>query len=98
MGRSVSESWAVVLMSLPVSIGEDSAGRVPVEGHVLVRDVESRLSRSGYLALRDLDCEVVGGMVLLRGRVPSYYLKQLAQTVVGEVQGIGGVFNMIEVG
>jgi osmotically-inducible protein OsmY len=60
-------------------------------------DVESRLRRSGYLALRDVTCEVQAGIARLRGRLPSYYLKQMAQAIVADVEGVRRVVNLIEV-
>ncbi|MEX1096147.1 MAG: BON domain-containing protein [Planctomycetales bacterium] len=39
------------------------------------------LLESGYQRLRFLTVDVEGGRVVLRGRVPSYYFKQVAQTV-----------------
>jgi osmotically-inducible protein OsmY len=61
-------------------------------------EAHARLRRSGYLALRDLRCEVASGVLHLRGRVPSYYLKQMAQSIVDEVDGVVQVFNFVEVG
>ena len=58
---------------------------------------ENRLRRSPYLALRDIGCADHEGAVTLRGRVPTYYLKQLAQEVVADVEGVHAVINRIEV-
>jgi hypothetical protein len=63
----------------------------------LVRSIESRLRRSGYLALGDVACELNDGVAILHGRVPSYYLKQVAQEIAGDAAGIRGVINQIEV-
>ena len=60
-------------------------------------EAESRLRRSGYLALRDVSCDAHEGMLRLRGHLPSYYLKQLAQEIAFEVEGVRGVINQIEV-
>ena len=49
------------------------------------RLVEGVLRRSGYLALRDVSCVAVGQALYLRGRLPSYYLKQVAQESVASV-------------
>lgn len=40
------------------------------------------LQRSNYACLRRVSCDVCQGVVTLSGRVPSFYLKQLAQTIV----------------
>jgi osmotically-inducible protein OsmY len=37
------------------------------------------------------------GTILLRGQVPSFYLKQLAQEAVKKIEGLGRVVNEIEV-
>jgi hypothetical protein len=36
-------------------------------------------------------------VIYLRGRLPSYYLKQVAQETVGGVKGVRHVVNRIEV-
>lgn len=40
------------------------------------------LRRSGYAELRRIVCDVCDGALTLTGHVPSYYHKQLAQTLV----------------
>ncbi len=42
----------------------------------------SALQSSSYQAVRDVSCEVCDCVLILRGRVPSFYMKQIAQTVV----------------
>jgi hypothetical protein len=57
------------------------------EGAALARsvmEVRIRLSHSPYWSLRQLACEVEQGRVVVRGTVPSYYLKQIAQTVASQ--------------
>ncbi len=58
---------------------------------------EGHLRRSSYFALRDIDCTCHEGVVTLRGCLPTYYLKQLAQHVVADIEGVCGVLNQIEV-
>ena len=58
---------------------------------------EKRLRASGYLALRDVSCIASGGVACLYGRVPSYYLKQLAQEIAAQVVGVRIVVNKIDV-
>lgn len=55
------------------------------------------LRRSPYLALRNISCECRDGTLILRGCLPSYYLKQQAQAAVGRVEGVGPIANEIEV-
>jgi osmotically-inducible protein OsmY len=63
----------------------------------LARRIEDRLRRSGYLALREVACDTRGGVVRLRGCLPSYYLKQIAQATVSEVEGVRQIINRIKV-
>jgi osmotically-inducible protein OsmY len=58
---------------------------------------EGRLRRSAYLALQHLSCEFRAGVLTLRGRLPSYYLKQVAQALVATVEGVTRVDNQVEV-
>ena len=58
---------------------------------------ERRLRESLYRILRNVSVVCEGGVASLHGRVPSYYLKQMAQTIVGQIQGIDRVDNQIQV-
>jgi hypothetical protein len=58
---------------------------------------ETRLRRSGYPALQHISCESCAGVLTLRGHLPSYYLKQVAQTVVALIEGVDRIDNQIEV-
>jgi hypothetical protein len=57
-----------------------------------------RLRNSPYRPLRDVLCECDWGVLLLRGRLPSFYHKQLAQQAVAGVKGVSQIINQIEVG
>jgi hypothetical protein len=70
-------------------------------GHVvppaILEDIRSALARSGYNRLLGVVAVNSGRTVVLRGTIPSYYLKQLAQTVVMAVPGVEGVRNELDV-
>lgn len=55
------------------------------------------LGECGYPALRRVACEYRDGTITLRGRVPSYFLKQLAQSVVRHCAGVKRVENCLQV-
>ncbi len=55
------------------------------------------LRQSAYAELRELSCDFNGGILTLRGLVPTYYLKQLAQEAVADVPGVIEVENRVEV-
>ncbi len=57
----------------------------------------ARLRRCSYLALRNLSCEYRDGVLVLRGCLPSYYLKQMAQSAVANLEGVHRVVNEVQV-
>jgi len=61
--------------------------------------VERRLQGSGYNALSRVCCDFQRdiGVLHLRGSVPSYYLKQIAQELVVDLEGVRLVNNQINV-
>jgi len=50
-----------------------------------------------HLASQRIWCEYDDRTLFLYGQVPSFYLKQLAQTAVVGLDGVGQVVNEIEV-
>ena len=48
---------------------------------------ELGLRSSPYPALKAISCEYQGGVLVLRGCLPTYYLKQMAQEVVAHQCG-----------
>jgi osmotically-inducible protein OsmY len=50
-----------------------------------------------YTALRNISCHFTDGVLVLQGDVHTYYLKQLAQAAVAEIEGIRLVDNQIKV-
>ena len=77
---------------LDIALGGDSIRRTS-----LSLEVEGRLRRSGYLALHDVSCDVRAGVARLQGRLPSFYLKQIAQELARNVAGVRVIINQIEV-
>jgi hypothetical protein len=55
------------------------------------------LRESGYCCLRSLECRAEGGVVIVRGVVPSVYLKQRAQARLMKVASCRGVMSLVEV-
>jgi len=58
---------------------------------------ESQLRRNSYVALKNISCAYQEGVLTLRGCLPSYYLKQVAQTTVSRLPGVERIVNQIEV-
>lgn len=64
---------------------------------VVESQAQELLAQSNYLALRRLRCEFHDGSLVLNGRVPTFYLKQVAQTVVRQLPEVRRIDNRIDV-
>ncbi len=56
-----------------------------------------RLRSKSYRAMQGVSCQCVDGVLILRGLVTSYFLKQIAQEAVARLAGVRLVENQIEV-
>jgi hypothetical protein len=81
------------LTALPSADREPTIARPRAIG----RTADERFRQSGYLALRNIRCVAEGGAVHLHGRLPSHYLKQVAQEIAFGLEGVSRVVNRIEV-
>jgi hypothetical protein len=63
----------------------------------ILEGAESCLRSNPYLALKNVTCDYREGVLTLRGCLPSYYLKQIAQTAVARVASGVRIINEIEV-
>jgi hypothetical protein len=59
---------------------------------------EQALRQSPYYFLRQLACDFQGGVLTLRGRVPSRQLAVRAEAIVARVDGVEAVANLLEIG
>lgn len=50
-----------------------------------------------YHAIRYLKCEFRDGVLTIHGRLPSYHLKQVAQSMVLNLDGVDRIRNLTEV-
>ena len=66
-------------------------------GSQLLEEVDRALRATGYSALRDLETCEDQGLVILRGCLPSYYLKQLAQATAMTVEGVAELRSEVQV-
>jgi osmotically-inducible protein OsmY len=78
--------------------GAELVGQAPMNPDDNIAErAESRLRGNSYLALKNVSCEYRNGVLTLRGCLPTYYLKQIAQAVVGRLDGVQHIVNDIEV-
>ena len=69
-----------------------------IERHQLVeRSAQECLRRSGYPSLRGTSCDFHEGVLTIRGRVPSYYMKQMAQVLTSQIAEVEVVDNRLVV-
>jgi osmotically-inducible protein OsmY len=64
---------------------------------LVVREAVGRLGQSSHLFLRHVECHVEEGTLCLEGKVPSFYLKQAAQSLLQSLEGVDRVVNRLEV-
>lgn len=64
--------------------------------HDLLRRVEGFLHQRGYVPHRILEISVEQGVVLVQGRVPTFYLRQVAVECIKRVAGVIRVVDLIK--
>jgi osmotically-inducible protein OsmY len=68
---------------------------VPATG--VAEMVERRLRESSYYYLRTISCAFDQGVLTLRGKVPTFYLKQTVQAIAERVEGVQRIINLVDV-
>jgi osmotically-inducible protein OsmY len=63
----------------------------------IAETAKHRILHQAHLTQQRIWCECDQGRLFLRGQVPSFYLKQLAQEAVIGMEGVRQVVNEIEV-
>jgi osmotically-inducible protein OsmY len=63
----------------------------------VLENVRRRLQESPYGFQRRVDAAYEDGVLTLRGRVPTFFLKQTAQALVAKVDGVRQVVNLVDV-
>jgi len=58
---------------------------------------ERRIHSNPYLALKGISCDCLDGVLFLRGFLPTYYLKQLAQEAVADLNRVERIDNQIQI-
>ena len=78
-------------------IAEEAPATRPRPSSDLAQAAQECLRRSPYPVADSVSCEHRHGVLLLRGRLPSYYFKQVAQETVRKLPGVVRILNTIEV-
>jgi len=75
-------------------LGADLKSPPPTVGMALL---QQQLRSSPYWSVRQLICILDHGCVIVRGTLPSYYLKQVAQAVAIKALGVDRMQSDIDV-
>lgn len=67
------------------------------EAHDLEHRVHFVLTRNPYIKSRDIQIEIVGNDVTLKGAVGTYYQKQMAQHSLKQIRDIRRITNELNV-
>jgi osmotically-inducible protein OsmY len=67
------------------------------KSRALEAEARAALNQSAYPAVRQVKCICRDGEVVLTGRVPSYYLKQIAQSEIRRRMADAPICNSLEV-
>lgn len=78
-------------------VHEAVAGTGPTIEHAIADLATRRLQQSPHRALHTLTCHYHEGMLTLRGRLPTFYTKQVAFAEVLKVDGVEMIVDRIEV-
>lgn len=89
--RALVERLATAENAPPVSSAR------PLDAKSLAEAARHRILHQPHLTQQRIWCECEQGRLSLRGQVPSYYFKQLAQEAVVDMEGVRQVINEIEV-
>lgn len=78
---------------------ESQNGAESTQSHAeaVAQRISTAFRESPYRDLRGLECDSSQGELTVRGRVPSFYLKQLALFTVQRIDGATPVNILIEV-
>jgi osmotically-inducible protein OsmY len=66
------------------------------DAHIVLQ-IDLALRATGYLALLNLEFVATGGVVVLRGRLPRYYLKQVVHAAVRAISGVHRIHDELEI-
>jgi hypothetical protein len=81
--------------SMPTSVTPPKAAFVPRTEKEIRERAAALLGRFPYRALQIVDCQYRDGALILNENVPSFHLKQMAQTAIAELFALARVDNRI---
>ena len=83
---------------LPRPLAGRSKHTAPLRKDLIIEQAaKSKLQQSDYYGVRAVSCKFHEGVLTLDGQVPNYYLKQIAQTLVYQIEGVEELNNRVRV-
>jgi osmotically-inducible protein OsmY len=89
-------SMTTTISQTPVEVDSKPTALSPSKDAIQMA-AQQQLEASPYRELQGVSCFHHNGEMQLRGRVSSFYLKQMAQTIVRSVTGVEHIVNGIHV-
>jgi osmotically-inducible protein OsmY len=80
-----------------VAVSHGGGPQVDTQAVGVCRKVRQRFEECPYRALRRLSASCEFGVLTLHGSVGTYYMKQLAQSIAQQVDGVHSIVNQVEV-
>jgi osmotically-inducible protein OsmY len=80
-----------------VAIIPPSEGTTRIQGLELLHRVDSAIKGNPHLNGHQVFCQEESGIVVLHGRVKSFFQKQMAQEALKRLDGVERVINELEV-
>jgi hypothetical protein len=68
-----------------------------IEKESVLKETRIRFQCSPYPELHDIHCDFHEGVLTMRGCVSSFFLKQIAQTIVFSIESIDAIENCLTV-
>ncbi len=81
--------FSVAVLAQPANV------RRPAANQSLACNAEAVLSQSAYLPLRRLWCDDLDGILVLQVEVPTPFLRRLAESIVGRLEGVNRIDNQV---
>ncbi|HET6880963.1 MAG TPA: BON domain-containing protein [Pirellulales bacterium] len=81
----------------PTSNTSTACSEPPNSDAAITRRAMERLRSSSFVGIRSLTCDVHEGMLTLRGRLPNFYTKQMALSLLVDLEGVEEITDRVQV-
>jgi hypothetical protein len=85
------------MLTQPMTCEWDSHTQSSRAKGFVLEQAHNRLATSSHRLLRSVHCDFDGEVLSVHGRLPSFYLKQLVQSLLGGLDGVHRIDNRVAV-